>query len=60
MKYLHGSALFLGIVGALYSTRPVWLDKEYQDYIKQFTDEAAQKTRFAKKKARDDAAKSKK
>ena len=60
MKYLHGSALFLGIVAALYSTRNVWKDEDYQKEITEFTKEDAKKSRFAAKKAKTEAAKSKK
>ena len=60
MKYLHGSALFLGVVAALYSTRNVWKDEDYQKQITEFTKEETQKARFAAKKAKTEAAKSKK
>ena len=60
MKYLHGSALFLGVVAALYSTRNVWKDEDYQKQIVEFTKEDAKKARFAAKKAKTEAAKSKK
>ena len=60
MKYLHGSALFLGVVAALYSTRNVWKDEDYQKQITEFTKEDVQKARFAAKKAKTEAAKSKK
>ena len=60
MKYLHGSALFLGIVAALYSTRNVWKDEDYQKEIVVFVREDTKKARFATKKAKTEAAKSKK
>ena len=57
---MHGSALFLGVVAALYSTRPVWKDEDYQKEITEFTKEDKKKARFAAKKARSEAAKVKK
>ena len=60
MKYLHGGALFLGVVAALYSTRNVWKDEDYQKEITEFTKEDKKKERFAAKKAKTEAAKAKK
>ena len=51
MKYLHGGALFLGVVAALYSTRNVWKDEDYQKEITEFTKEDKKKERFAAKTA---------
>ena len=55
MKYLHGSALFLGIVGALYGTTNIYPDKEYQAAIKTFNE--SKTARFAEKKRKREAAK---
>ena len=41
MKYLQGTALFLAIVGALYSTRAVWEDAEFQQGVKAYASEQA-------------------
>ena len=60
MKYLHGGALFLGVVAALYSTRNVWKDEDYQKEITEFTKEDKKKERFAAKTAKKEAAKAKK
>ena len=57
MKYLHGSALFLGIVAALYGTTNVYDNNEYQAYVKTFTESKA--ARHAEKKRKREAAKKK-
>ena len=58
IKYLHGSALFLGIVAALYSTTNVYKDEEYQAMVKTFN--TGKEQRHKAKKAKRDAAKGKK
>ena len=58
VKYLHGSALFVGIVAALYGTTAIYPDKEFQASVKTFNESKEQ--RFKVKKQKRDAAKAKK
>ena len=58
VKYLHGSALFVGIVAALYGTKNIYPDKEYQAFVKTYTE--SKDRRFQVKKQKREAAKAKK